>query len=92
MAYRQPEPGGLTKLRGRRAECAALDGMITAVREGHSRALVVRGEAGVGKTALLEYLLETASGFGCCGRWAWSLRWSCRSLCCINCARRCSVV
>jgi DNA-binding CsgD family transcriptional regulator len=62
MAYRQPEPGGLTRLRGRSADCAVLDGMIAAVREGQSRALVVRGEAGVGKTALLEYLLKTASG------------------------------
>jgi hypothetical protein len=36
--------------------------MITAVREGESRALVVRGGAGVGKTALLEYVVESASG------------------------------
>ena len=36
--------------------------MIAAVREGESRTLVVRGEAGVGKTALLDYLLERASG------------------------------
>ncbi len=48
-------------MRGRRTECAALDGMIAAVREGQSRALVVRGEAGVGKTALLEHVLEAAS-------------------------------
>jgi DNA-binding CsgD family transcriptional regulator len=48
-------------LRGRRAECAVLDGVLAAVREGESRALVVWGEAGVGKTALLEYVLEVAS-------------------------------
>jgi DNA-binding CsgD family transcriptional regulator len=49
-------------LRGRRAECAVLDGVLAAVREGESRALVVRGEAGVGKTALLEYAVAAASG------------------------------
>jgi DNA-binding CsgD family transcriptional regulator len=49
-------------LRGRRAECAVLDRLIDAVRDGQSRALVLRGEPGVGKTALLEYLVEQASG------------------------------
>ena len=38
-----------------------LDRLIDAVRAGESRALVVRGEPGVGKTALLEYLVEQAS-------------------------------
>jgi predicted ATPase len=54
MADRHLAPARLARLRGRRAECAALDEMIAAVREGMSRTLVVRGEAGVGKTALLE--------------------------------------
>jgi DNA-binding CsgD family transcriptional regulator len=49
------------ELRGRRVECAALDGMMEAVREGESRTLVVRGEAGVGKSALLNYAVESAS-------------------------------
>ena len=44
-------------LRGRRSECAVIDGLLDAVRAGESRALVVRGEPGVGKTALLEYLV-----------------------------------
>jgi predicted ATPase len=43
-----------TPLRGRDAECAVLDGLLDAVRRGESRALVVRGEPGVGKTALFE--------------------------------------
>jgi DNA-binding CsgD family transcriptional regulator len=38
-----------------------LDGMIEAVRQGESRTLVVRGEAGIGKTALLSYAVESAS-------------------------------
>jgi DNA-binding CsgD family transcriptional regulator len=49
-------------LRGRRRECEALDRLLGAVRRGESRVLVVRGEAGVGKTALLEYVVERASG------------------------------
>jgi len=57
----RPAAVAQVKLRGRRNECAVLDGMIAAVREGESRTLVVRGEAGVGKTALLDYLLERAS-------------------------------
>jgi DNA-binding CsgD family transcriptional regulator len=39
-----------------------LDRLLDAVRAGEGRALVVRGEPGVGKTALLEYLVERASG------------------------------
>src|SRR5262245_2416257 len=50
------------ELRGRRRECDALDQLIEAVRTGESRALVVRGEPGVGKTALLDYLADHASG------------------------------
>jgi DNA-binding CsgD family transcriptional regulator/tetratricopeptide (TPR) repeat protein len=49
------------KLQGRRRELAALDELIEAARAGESRALVVRGEAGVGKTALLEHVVEHAS-------------------------------
>ncbi|HET6869410.1 MAG TPA: AAA family ATPase, partial [Solirubrobacteraceae bacterium] len=37
------------------------DGLLAAVRGGRSGALVVRGEPGVGKTALLEYAIESAS-------------------------------
>ena len=39
-----------------------LAGLVTAVRAGESRVLVVRGEPGVGKTALLDYLDEQAEG------------------------------
>jgi DNA-binding CsgD family transcriptional regulator len=52
-----------TALTGRRSECDVLDRLIEAVGAGESRALVVRGEPGVGKTALLEYLVEQAPGF-----------------------------
>ena len=53
--------GGLTD---RRAECHVLDGLVEAVRAGESRVLVVHGEPGVGKSALLEYLAGRAGGFG----------------------------
>jgi len=49
-------------LLGRRSECKMLDRLIASVRAGESRVLVVRGEAGIGKTALLEYLGNRASG------------------------------
>ncbi len=48
-------------MRGRRDECAVLDGALDAVRGGDSRTLVLCGEAGVGKTALLEYLVAAAT-------------------------------
>jgi DNA-binding CsgD family transcriptional regulator len=49
-------------LLGRRSECEVLDRQLEAVRGSESRVLVVRGEPGVGKSALLEYLVEQASG------------------------------
>src|SRR5215216_148456 len=48
-------------LRGRRDDCVVLDGLLEGVRGGRSGVLVVRGEAGVGKTALLEYAIEAGS-------------------------------
>jgi DNA-binding CsgD family transcriptional regulator/tetratricopeptide (TPR) repeat protein len=38
-----------------------LDDLVSVVRRGESRALVLRGEAGIGKTALLEYLVDSAT-------------------------------
>jgi DNA-binding CsgD family transcriptional regulator len=49
-------------LLGRRSERAVLDGLLDSARGGRSGVLVVRGEPGVGKTALLEYAIESASG------------------------------
>jgi DNA-binding CsgD family transcriptional regulator len=56
-----PGPGERTTLRGRATEGALLDALLSAIRGGESRSLVLRGEAGIGKTALLEYLLRSAS-------------------------------
>src|SRR3954452_3096146 len=49
-------------LLGRRSECEALDRLVANVRGGQSAVLVVRGEAGVGKSALIAWLVERASG------------------------------
>src|SRR5437868_4933250 len=48
-------------LLGRRSECEALDRVVATVRAGQSAVLVVRGEAGVGKSALLACLIDRAS-------------------------------
>jgi DNA-binding CsgD family transcriptional regulator/tetratricopeptide (TPR) repeat protein len=50
------------ELVGRHAECGVLDGLLVAVRAEESRVLVVHGEPGMGKTALLEYLAGQAAG------------------------------
>src|SRR2546422_3025406 len=47
----------------RRSEREVLDGLLEAVRQGESRVLVLRGEPGVGKSALLEYVVGQTSGF-----------------------------
>ena len=45
----------------RQRERVALDGLLGDLRSGRGRALVVRGEAGVGKSALLEYVAGAAA-------------------------------
>ena len=50
-------------LHGRRVEREALEGLLAAVRGGQSRVLVLCGEAGVGKTALVESVIGSVSGF-----------------------------
>jgi DNA-binding CsgD family transcriptional regulator len=50
----------LTALRGRRSECARLDRVLDAARKGESSVLVLRGEPGIGKTALLDYAISSS--------------------------------
>ena len=49
-------------LLGRRSECQVLDRLLEDVRTGHAHALVLRGEPGIGKSALLQYLVGRAAG------------------------------
>ena len=48
---------------GRTSERELLDGVLVRVRGGDSEVLVIRGEAGVGKSALLRYAARQASGY-----------------------------
>ncbi|HEY1000728.1 MAG TPA: ATP-binding protein, partial [Streptosporangiaceae bacterium] len=48
--------------RGRARERQALDGLLDRVRGGESAVLVIRGEAGIGKTALMHYCARQAAG------------------------------
>ena len=50
-------------LRGRDAEAALLSGLLQAAGDGRSAALVLRGEPGIGKTALLEFAVDAAKNF-----------------------------
>jgi DNA-binding CsgD family transcriptional regulator len=57
--------GRATALTDRTGERGVLDRLVHAVRAGESRALLVRGDPGVGKTVLLDYLAGQAAGAGC---------------------------
>src|SRR4051812_15844244 len=56
------DPRARPVLVGRGRECETLTGLVAAAKAGRSRVLVLRGEAGIGKTALLEFLLDRAAG------------------------------
>jgi DNA-binding CsgD family transcriptional regulator/tetratricopeptide (TPR) repeat protein len=58
---RRPAAG----LTGRLSERGVLDRFVAGVRAGEGQALVVRGEPGVGKTVLLDYLAGRAASSGC---------------------------
>ena len=51
-------------LLGRRAECTDIDRLLADASGGRSGVLVVRGEAGIGKTALLRYARNRAVSIG----------------------------
>src|SRR3979409_509692 len=51
------------RLLGRQRERAVLDRLLDTARDGHGAVLVVHGDPGVGKTALLEYAVEAGEDF-----------------------------
>src|ERR1700683_1520132 len=61
MVGRLQDAVGHSGLRGRARERALLDDLVSAGRSGESRSLVLQGEVGIGKTALLEHLIASAS-------------------------------
>lgn len=61
----QSNRGRRQLLRGRDRECETLRRLISDARAGSSQVVVLRGEAGVGKSAILGYAEEQASGFRC---------------------------
>jgi DNA-binding CsgD family transcriptional regulator len=65
-ANRPPRPAGVPRaqprLRGRHGECTALERLVDGARAGRSGVLVLRGEPGIGKTALLEHVRDRAEG------------------------------
>jgi DNA-binding CsgD family transcriptional regulator len=63
MARGAAEGGRGVMLGGRGQQCSAVDGLLAGVRAGRSRVLVIRGEAGIGKTALLGYAADAAPDF-----------------------------
>jgi DNA-binding NarL/FixJ family response regulator len=52
---------------GRRHECEELDEVVARARAGNSPVLVLRGEAGAGKTSLLEHAIRSASDLSVVG-------------------------
>jgi DNA-binding CsgD family transcriptional regulator len=61
VGYREPMAlDRAPALLGRTRERAAIDRLLADMRRGKSAVLVVRGEAGIGKTALLQYLVDSA--------------------------------
>src|SRR5918998_1397113 len=57
-----PSPRSEPVLRGRRSECERLSSLVAAAEAGRSQVLVLRGEEGIGKTALLDFLIGRATG------------------------------
>ncbi|HEY2706080.1 MAG TPA: AAA family ATPase [Candidatus Dormibacteraeota bacterium] len=53
----------MVTLQGRRHECEVVDERLAAARSGKSSALVIRGDLGIGKSALLGYAMDSAVGF-----------------------------
>lgn len=73
----------------RRSERQALDRLLAAVRAGESRALVLSGEPGAGKSALLDHLAGQATAYHVVRAAGSQWKRNCRSPGYSSCARRC---
>jgi DNA-binding CsgD family transcriptional regulator len=65
QTHREDAPAGVHSsvvLLGRREECARIDELLDLARLGRSGAVVIRGDPGIGKTALVEYAGMRAGG------------------------------
>ena len=69
----------------REQECRELERLLAGVRDGLSGVLVLRGEAGIGKTALLEHAVQSAADMQVARTVGWSRRWNSASRGCISC-------
>jgi DNA-binding CsgD family transcriptional regulator len=58
-----PDVSSAARLLGRESESEVLERLLDGARSGRGGVLVMRGEAGVGKTALLEHAVQAARGF-----------------------------
>ena len=65
MTTNSRQPGGTTGIMDRLSERGALDRLIDVLQACESRALVMRGNPGMGKSVLLDHLAERASDSGC---------------------------
>src|SRR3989442_326322 len=57
--------GRMGMLVGRESELRHIEGLLAAAREGQGAALVIQGDPGIGKSALLQYARERATGMRC---------------------------
>ncbi|MEV7185688.1 AAA family ATPase [Kitasatospora sp. NPDC093102] len=74
---------------GRTREQEELDRLLLDLRRGHSRVLVLRGESGVGKTALLTYPAGRARRVASSARSGWRPNPRSRTRLSSRCALRC---
>jgi predicted ATP-dependent serine protease len=83
--------GPAEQLLGRQREREAIDRVLKAARGGTGGALVVHGEPGVGKTALLEYAAVARPEFRVARTGGVEGRWNSRSRRSSSCASRSSI-
>jgi hypothetical protein len=84
-----PGPGAeqrAVQLLGRERECAAIDRMLADAHGGISATLVLRGEAGIGKSALLGYARQQAASMTVLASAAWRPSPTWRSPGCMDCS------